>query len=88
MYVYIDEMQVLSFLGKTVYRNFKNIRFFIFVNVFEFLLKLIRAVICTTGHMLKVQLSLKNDRVCTVASKVPGGQIQIAQGQMKICLRA
>lgn len=52
------------------------------------LLKLIRAVICTTGHMLKVQLSLKNDRVCTVASKVPGGQIQIAQGQMKICLRA
>lgn len=35
MYVYIDEMQVLSFLGKTVYRNFKNIRFFIFVNVFE-----------------------------------------------------
>lgn len=27
MYVYIDEMQVLSFLGKTVYRNFKNIRF-------------------------------------------------------------
>lgn len=28
MYVYIDEMQVLSFLGKTVYRNFKNIRFF------------------------------------------------------------
>lgn len=28
MYVYIDEMHVLSFLGKTVYRNFKNIRFF------------------------------------------------------------
>lgn len=27
MYVYIDEMHVLSFLGKTAYRNFKNIRF-------------------------------------------------------------
>lgn len=52
------------------------------------LLKLIRAVFYTTGHMLKVQLSLKNDRVCTVVSKVPRGQIQIAQGQMKICLRA
>lgn len=35
MYVYIDEMHVLTFLGKCVYRNFKNIRFFIFVNVFE-----------------------------------------------------
>lgn len=31
MYVYIDEMHVLSFLGKTVYRNFKNIRFFLYL---------------------------------------------------------
>lgn len=35
MYVYIDEMYVLLFLGKIVYCNFKNICFFIFVNVFE-----------------------------------------------------